>query len=366
MAAGARRRPASGLGSARLDNDRLTAAAAQHVACEQRAKIENGEWTPPRSRRAYLSFADLVARFLQGYQTRSGQIDYYESRAKVWVAYFRDRPVSSITPLEVDAFRKARTRIVSPSTVRKDLTTLSTLFRWALGRGFVRHNPAAAELVRRPPESRHRKVYLTRGQEARVVAASPAWLRLVVRWAINTGMDRAEILELCWSDVDEHAGVIHAPRSKTGAPREIPLNETLRSLLGEARRLPVRPRGQSKVFLKDQRPIALEAVKSALKRAYKRADIHVPGPFKVFRHTFASRLAMAGHSAQSIARLLGHTTTVVTDGYMHLSPAHLRHVMATLDHEIPHIEPHIESDDRVNGGQYRTRTCDPLRVKQVL
>src|SRR4029453_16183624 len=80
-------------------------------------------------------------------------------------------------------------------------------------------------------------------------------------------------------------------------------------------------------------PLTVECVKSALRRAYADAELPIPtaGPFKVFRHTFGSRLAMKGHSAQAIARLMGHTTTAITDTYMHLSPSHLRDVMASLD-----------------------------------
>ena len=45
------------------------------------------------------------------------------------------------------------------------------------------------------------------------------------------------------------------------------------------------------------------------------------------RHTFASRLAMAGATEQDIAACLGHSTTALVRRYAHLSPAHLQGVV---------------------------------------
>ncbi len=45
------------------------------------------------------------------------------------------------------------------------------------------------------------------------------------------------------------------------------------------------------------------------------------------RHTFASRLAMAGATEQNIAACSGHSSTAVVKRYTHLGPPHLQHVM---------------------------------------
>src|SRR5262249_9185964 len=45
------------------------------------------------------------------------------------------------------------------------------------------------------------------------------------------------------------------------------------------------------------------------------------------RHTFASRLAMAGATEQEIATCLGHSTTTLVRRYAHLSPSHLKGVV---------------------------------------
>ena len=48
------------------------------------------------------------------------------------------------------------------------------------------------------------------------------------------------------------------------------------------------------------------------------------------RHTFASRLAMAGVPLRTIGELLGHKTPAMTMRYAHLAPAHLRDAVECL------------------------------------
>ena len=137
-------------------------------------------------------------------------------------------------------------------------------------------------------------------------------------------MDREEILELTWQHVDEAAGVVWAPRARTGAPRQMPLNDRLRAVLEQARRVRSVTDG-GRVFLDARgRPLGLSSATGALARAYRDAQLEVAGPWKILRHTFGSRLAMARVAPQAIAALMGHTTMAVTQCYVHLSPGFLR------------------------------------------
>ena len=301
-------------------------ARAATVLEERRIEIDNGTWIPPDERRpgAVLTFEQLVGEFLAGYESRSGSMAYYKERAAVWLQHFKKRKaVDRITVGDVDRFCVARKRKAGPSTLRKDLVALSTMFRWGQVRGMVKHNPADPALVRRPSEPRHRRGYLTNAQVEALLAECDTWLRPIVEWCLETGMDRQEVLTLTWRDIDEEAGIIEAPRAKTGIERAIPLTKALRALLRHARRVRTLEAHQ-RIFLRDGKPVHLEAAKSALRRAYGDAGIQVPGPWKILRHTLGSRLAMRNVTAATIARLLGHTTQEVTDRYMHLSPEYLR------------------------------------------
>ncbi len=316
---------------------------ARALADRRRLEVENGTWEPPeghgrrrRGRRGrnpgVLTFGRLVRMFLDEYEPRSGKPDYYLYRAKAWLSFFRpDMPAGAISPADVEAFRRARSRKWAPSTVKKDLVSLGTLFRWAVARGLLERNPAAPELVRRPREPRGATGYLSREQERVLLENSPPWLRRVILWAINTGMDRGEVVNLTWDDVDLEAGSVFAPRAKTGIPRTLPLNDTLRAILRDCRRVRNIASG-NRVFLGPKgEPLTVNQVRMALRRAYRSAGFDVRGRFRIFRHTFASRLAMAGVDMATIARLMGHSTSTITDRYAHLSPRHLQGAMALLD-----------------------------------
>jgi integrase len=113
---------------------------------------------------------------------------------------------------------------------------------------------------------------------------------------------------LQWSHIDFHAGVISLPRSKHGESRHIAMNRTLRETLQGLKNdslyvFPVEPPG--KWF-----PEACEAAK-------------VPNfTWHCLRHTFASRLVMAGVDIRTVQELMGHRSIVTTMRYAHLAPGH--------------------------------------------
>jgi site-specific recombinase XerD len=64
--------------------------------------------------------------------------------------------------------------------------------------------------------------------------------------------------------------------------------------------------------------------------AVSRADIE-DFHFHDLRHTFASRLVMAGVDLRSVQILMGHKTISMTLRYSHLAPEHLRKAVQSLD-----------------------------------
>jgi len=70
-----------------------------------------------------------------------------------------------------------------------------------------------------------------------------------------------------------------------------------------------------------------------IRRAQRRAGLKVTGGLHILRHTFCSRLAMAGAPALAIKELAGHTTLATTMRYMHLSPAAKSAAIELLNHE---------------------------------
>jgi integrase len=137
---------------------------------------------------------------------------------------------------------------------------------------------------------------------------------------MHTGFRQGNLFQLRWQDVNFDTGVITVPRSKSGEAYSVPMNDEVREIL---RSLPSRLRGEW-VFpnKKGSRPLgAKNFVRRVFKPAIKKAgieDFH----WHDLRHTFASRLVMAGVDIRTVQELMGHKTLAMTLRYSHLSPEH--------------------------------------------
>lgn len=81
------------------------------------------------------------------------------------------------------------------------------------------------------PENNRRLRYLSKEECQKLIDACDPHLRPIVITALNTGMRKAEILNLRWDQVDLKHGFILLEITKNGERREIPINHTLRKTL---------------------------------------------------------------------------------------------------------------------------------------
>ena len=109
----------------------------------------------------------------------------------------------------------------------------------------------------------------------------------------------------------------HALNTKSGKPRELPMDSTLRELFRAL------PKTGELVFDCSN----LRKLYEAVVRQAKLEDVN----FHTLRHTFASHLAMAGVDIKTIQELLGHQTFEMTLRYAHLSPHHKKVAIEILD-----------------------------------
>lgn len=318
-------------GATKAEHEKARTAALNHAAA-QRCHVANGEWKPPaagEAKKKALTLGDLVETFNQTYRTRGGT-DYFVHRLKPLVAFFGiEKPAQALTRADLETFRDERLKTASPSTVRKDLAATFTLFKWSGERGLTEGNPA--EKVRKPAEPPHRTATLSAAEEKALLEAAPPWVARIIRFCMNTGADRADVLRVSWADLDETAGTVWLPRGKTGSERVCYVNETLAAVLGECRK--TRTFGDAgRIFLGPKgRALTLQILVDGVRGCYRRAGLDERQPFRRFRHSFGTRLAEQGANEFTIARLLGHKTTEETRKYVNLAAAHLRAAVARLD-----------------------------------
>ena len=194
-------------------------------------------------------------------------------------------------------------------------------------------------------EDNERLRYLEEDELQGLLAECPKHLRGIVICAVNTGMDRGEILKLKWEQIRK--GFIHLGVYKTRPTRKIPINNDLEQLFKEIR-LEQGP-GAKYVFtyaksedkLKGREPVRkrkglapvperVKSIKTAFSASLRRAGIE-DFRFKDLRHTFASHMAMRGATMKELQELMGHRDMKMTMRYAHLSPEHKKKAVNLLN-----------------------------------
>lgn len=125
-----------------------------------------------------------------------------------------------------------------------------------------------------------------------------------------TGMRQGEQFTREWSDIDLDAGTIRLEQTKNGDCRFVQLNSRA---LAAIEMLHTRSIGSGRVFSNLVPRWFPEAVEKADVQDFKWHDL---------RHTFASRLVMAGVDIRTVQELMGHKSITMTMRYAHLSPKH--------------------------------------------
>jgi integrase len=161
-------------------------------------------------------------------------------------------------------------------------------------------------------------------------------LTTIVVLALNTGLRKGEIFNLRWTDIDvvgqqltvEGEGETREDGAKSVQTRYVPLNrEALEALQAWRTRtaaadghvFPGRDDGER---LDDVKKAWLPVVKAAKLTNFRFHDL---------RHTFASKLVMAGVDLNTVRELLGHADMKMTIRYAHLAPEHKAAAVAKLN-----------------------------------
>jgi integrase len=213
------------------------------------------------------------------------------------------------------------------------MAALRCCFNLAVANGKVAKNPVVGTRFLR--ENNARLACLTSRAEAALLDALDARYRPMVEVAVHTGLRWSEQMGLRWRDCDVLTGMLTVPRSKHGETRHVPMNSRVRAVLMDraTRRL---PDGDSHVFADSDGALPAKADRwfaRAVSRARQElaekghhSDAETLDGFTWhgLRHTFASRLAMAGVDLLTLKDLGGWKTLAMVTRYAHLMPGRLR------------------------------------------
>ena len=151
-------------------------------------------------------------------------------------------------------------------------------------------------------------------------------LKPLVITALHTGFRKSELLSLRWENVDFRPRLIRvaAGYAKNTEVRSVPMNEVLTQTLQDS----TLNQSTGPVF-RNRQGQPYRDPDSVSATAVRRAGI-TDFTFRALRHTFASRLVMAGVDLATVKELMGRKHIAMTLRYAHLTPGHKRAAVEVL------------------------------------
>jgi integrase len=138
--------------------------------------------------------------------------------------------------------------------------------------------------------------------------------------SLHTGLRRGELFSLTWGAIDHQVGTltVRADTSKSSRKRVIPMNAKASVYVRHL----FRHRSSDGLIFANSRGKRFSDVKRSWGRILDEAEIR-GFRWHDLRHSFASKLAMAGVDLVVVRDLLGHADFRMTLRYAHLAPSHM-------------------------------------------
>jgi len=338
------------------ESEGVTRSTAEDFIAKARQDAREGRLNLPKRRKVALTFAAAAPLYIERLRQEGGK-NIKRKQQQVdqsLIPYFGSKPISQITTFDIERYKKHRASQpvrnrkklkpgekpppVKPSTVNRELATLSHLINKAAEWGWIGRSEAK---VRKLKEGTGRIAYLTAAQaDALLEAATADQNRQIYPFiliGLRTGMRKSEILSIRREHVDLAARSIYVPHAKAGA-RTQPMSPELATFLAEY--VETLPPGTEWLF---PSPGARNGHTMDVRKPFVRCVVAAGlDPTQIVRHTLRhtaiTHLVQAGIDLPTVKRISGHKTLAMVERYSHQSGTHIANAMEILD------------------GQYRTTT----------
>jgi site-specific recombinase XerD len=212
------------------------------------------------------------------------------------------------------------------------------IYREAIRNGWTERNPARLVQARKEDNGRIRFLSDEEEKAIRLIIAEEYPERFLNEFeiALHTGMRRSEQFSLAWNQVDFKGKRIQLLKTKNGTGRAIPLNSA--ALVAFERQFQVSGHTESGFIADDGKPLIRKPILRWFEETMLKAQIR-DFSWHCLRHTFASRLVMAGVALKAVQELMGHKTIQMTARYAHLSPDHLQSAVELISGAKPAQQP---------------------------
>lgn len=275
--------------------------------------------------------------------------------------YMADTPLTEFTGAMFEDWKTKRLSAeIKNSTVNRNISMIHSVFSHALNRELIEKHPLAkVKKLKEDPTPIVR--YLDDLEEAHLMKALDdreeeirssrerhnAWrtdrgyepypdlrciyfadhLKPMIILSLNTGIRWGELTKLTWQDVNLQNRMlsIKGPNTKSGKTRHVALN----SVSVDSMKKWQKQQATSTLVFPGKEGKPIDNLDKSYAKILAAANI-AQFRWHDLRHTFASRLVMAGVDLNTVRELMGHSDLKMTLRYAHLAPQHKADAVALL------------------------------------
>ncbi len=280
----------------------------------------------PKLRSRPLTFSELASAVSE---------DKSNYRMPMLTAKFGNMPAEEIAPAEIKAWLEEHDEW-SLATKNRYIALLKLTDRLAEEAQRIKQTIRSTSPVRQSKENNARIRWLTDEEEITLRAAMPSEHLAQFEIALNTGMRKSEaITKGALGERRFHEQLAQYLTAKNGEVRYVRLNSRVQAVFAMLKPTPAAGRIMT---LKAPRGWFEQAVEDSGVAHFTWHDL---------RHTFISRLVMAGVDLRTVMELAGHKTIQMTMRYAHLAPSHVAQAVEKLGPEC-HSKCHLYCHQRSN------------------
>jgi len=282
----------------------------------------------PKSIRWYMHKLRIFEKYLrsQGFPLEVGRITTEHLRQ--FLVHLRE----SVKADELNPYKPAADRPLSPHTIRGYAQALKAFFSWATQEGLIEQSPAKRLVSPKAPQTV--VPTFSEAEVKRLLSVidrkSPTGFRdyCVILTFLDTGIRLSELASLQLGHLDLEQGHFQV-RGKGDRERVVPMGVSLQKCLwkylNRYRPDPCNPAVGNLFLTREGHPIAPNTVYHLVRRYGRLAGITgVRCSPHTFRHTFAKNYLLNGGDLFSLQKILGHSSLVVVRMYVNLASTDIR------------------------------------------
>lgn len=263
-----------------------------------------------------------------------------------WDSVIGNVKLSDLTPslIENELKKLRRRKGRTSATVNRYRTSLSSLITVCNKWNWMRTHPVRQTQFKTEPEGKKR--YLTEDERERLLAEcqgiNSEGLYEIVLLGLSTGARLGELQNLTWDRVDLESNTIRLIHTKTKKERSVPLAGPVLKVMKQWAKVrhidsdlvfpgirdPQRPHNYRGAFERACTRAELWSKAQLIEQGMDKRDAALNGfSFYCLRHSVGAELTRHSVPAQTIQKILGHSSPVVTARYAHVDLAASREAM---------------------------------------